>query len=281
MAEAEDVVDRFAPEMERYCELLYGPGGRPFGLMFRGEGPQFTARVQRQLRAWRMPNEGLAHYASLVELFEHKRAFLKLEWQQAEQIGQDDHLVAVYFRRRPAVRKIMEYLHRHGVQVDILEQAAHLAQLLEKDSVHFVSAAMCPGQAVRHKLYFSQYVTPERADAVLTRLFEVLTWFEIDTEVRARWARHHHKFIPADRVTTIFVSLSFENNLLVPSIKIDYPNVSPQIAAMLLPTPERPGAEAEMEGLCTLTGIENLSYLGVRLQRTGPLSLKYYADFET
>lgn len=276
IAEAEIVADMFAPDMQRYCEFIQGAGCR--GLMITGEGPQFTARAQALMQAWDMPLEGAAFHASLAELFDHKRAFLKLEWHNKEKVEHVEHLIAFYFRRRPSVKNYLEHLQQHNVQVDILKQILYLAEWLEKDSIHFAAAAVRPDRAVRHKLYFSQYITPEETDNVLHRLLEAMQRFDINSEARRHLAQHHHRLVSSEQATTIFVSVSFENKTLIPSLKIDYPDVSPQACAALLPPDKQNEAEAEVSNLCAGIGIKNLSYLGVRLNQTGPIQLKYYAD---
>lgn len=279
-AEAELVADWFAPEMRRYCEFIQGPNETSVGLMVRGEGLGFTTRVQRLMRVWNMPEAGITHHAALAAMFEHKRAFLKLEWHPAEATDQSDHLLAFYFRRRPQVKTVLEYLQQHGVHLDILEGVANVARLLNKNSVHFVATALRPGHHVRHKLYFSQYVTPERFDEVTQRLQAVLAYFRIAPDVQRAWAHYHTSLLVPDQVTTIFVSVSFEQDVLVPSVKFDYPEVEPQVCLEMLPPAERGRAGAEIQALCQTVGLERLSYLGVRLNQFGPLRLKYYADFK-
>lgn len=274
-AEAELVADLFGPEMRRYCEFVQAPAGGPVGLMVRGEGTNFSERVQHLLRAWHMPAAGLAHHAALAHLFEHKRAFLKLEWQPSLKDGPAEHLAAFYFRRRPAVKTMLTRLQQDGVQRAVLEQVAELARLLHKDSIHFVAAALRPGRAIRHKLYFSQYVTPENAGLILQRLTQALAWFGTKPD---KLYETHRSLIPEDRATTFFVSLSFEADRLIPSLKLDYADVSPEQAASWLPVSDRPAVAQEVRRFCRTVGVEKLSYLGVRFHRAGPITLKYYGD---
>lgn len=278
-ADGERVAEMFAPEMRRYCEFIQGPGGTPVGFMVRGERLDFTLRAQRLMAAWQMPSAGIAHHAALAAMFEHKRAFLKLEWHKSETVGQRERLIAFYFRRRPAVKDMLGYLQQHGVRLDILERVADVARLLDKNSIHFVAAALRPDHQARHKLYFSQYVTPERFDDVTRRLQTVLTLFDIHPDVQSNWSRHHTALLSPDEISTMFVSVSFERDAFIPSVKLDYPKVEPQVCLELLPPKERARAEIEIRALCDSVGLDRLSYLGVRLHRSDPLELKYYADF--
>lgn len=274
------VADLFIADMGRYCELIQGPGGTPLGFMVRGEGFDFTLRAQRVMEAWHMPPAGIAHHAALAAMFEHKRAFLKLEWHYSETTGQSEHLIAFYFRRRPSVKDVLTYLQQGGVQRTILERVAEAAGLLDKNSIHFVAAALRPGRQVRHKLYFSQYITPERFDDVTRRLQAVLAHFDMAPAVQHEWAQHHTGLLSPEQVTTLFVSISFEHDLLVPSVKFDYPEVKPQSCLPLLPPGQRDKAATELEALCHTAGLEKLSYLGLRLHPSGPPGLKYYADLD-
>lgn len=277
--DGEQAAAMFAPEMRRYCEFIQGPGGASLGFMVRGERLDFTLRAQRLMEAWQMPSAGIAHHAALAAMFEHKRAFLKLEWHKSETGDQSERLIAFYFRRRPAVKDVLGYLQQRGVKLDILERVAEVARLLSKNSIHFVAAALRPGHPVRHKLYFSQYVTPERFDDVTRRLQAVLTLFDIQPDVQRDWSRHHTALLSPAEINTIFVSVSFEQDVLISSVKLDYPKVEPQLCLDLLPPNERARAEVEIQALCNSVGLDRLSYLGVRLNPSGPLRLKYYVDF--
>jgi hypothetical protein len=77
-AEADEPATLFAPEIERYCELIRGVKPPALGLMTKGSGESFTARARQLLRAWDMPDAGVAHLDALAERFEHTNAFLKL-----------------------------------------------------------------------------------------------------------------------------------------------------------------------------------------------------------
>lgn len=276
--EAALVADVVAQELVRYGELIQGPGGDPIGLMVRGDGEDFTARAERLMRAWAMPADAVASYRSLATWLEHINGFLKLEWHAAGGANGRDRLIAYYFRRRPPVHEVVAYLRGHGVHEQALKRVGMLAGILEKGSVHFVAAAMRPCRELRHKLYFSQYLTPAETEAVQTRLREAMERFEVGAESRDLLARHFRALAPPERTETLFVSVSFTATEMVPGLKLDFPGVAPETAAALLPEPERPIAEAETRGLCSLLGRDRLSYLGVTLHPSQPPRLKYYAD---
>jgi len=277
-ADALAVADMFAPELRSYCELVQAPGAASIGLMFRGEDRSFSQRTLVLMEAWGMPPEGIEQFGIWADLFEHKRAFLKLEWHRSAQTGQIERLIAFYFRRRPAVGKALGSLQSRGVRLEVLDRVARLASLLGKASVHFVSGALRPGHALRHKFYFSQYLTPDTAPLLSSRVLAAMEWFGVDPGARALIGQHHATLAAPDREATIFVSCSFTATAFIPSMKIDYPDVAPAAAAALLPIRARGAAEAEIATLCTAAGLERLSYLGVRLNQAGPPGLKYYAD---
>jgi hypothetical protein len=276
--EAALVADVLAQELARYGELIRGPGGDPIGLMVRGEGEGFTARAERLMRAWAMPADAIASYRSLAAWLEHINGFLKLEWHAARDQSGCDRLIAAYFRRRPPVDEVVAYLRGQGVHEGALERVGTLAGILEKGSVHFVAAAMRPCRELRHKLYFSQYLTPDETGAVQTRLREAMERFAVGVESRQLLARHFSALAPPERTETLFVSVSFTATEMVPGLKLDFPGVAPETAAALLPAAERTVAAAEMRDLCSVLDLDRLSYLGVTLHPDLPPRLKYYAD---
>jgi hypothetical protein len=276
--EAALVANVIAPEMNRYGELIQGPGGAPIGLMVRGDGEDFTARAERLMRAWAMPDGAIAAYRALAEWLEHLNGFLKLEWHPARAGHDCERLIAYYFRRRPPVEEVVAHLRGHGVDRDILKRVVAFAGLLEKGSVHFVAGAMRPDRELRHKLYFSQYLTPEESTSVEHRLRKAMERTGVAAESRDLLMHHHRNLAPPECVATLFVSISFAAAAMVPGLKLDYPDVAPETAAALLPDGERTVAAAEMRDLCSLIGLDRLSYLGVTLHPDRPPGLKYYAD---
>ena len=271
-AEADGPATLFAPEIERYCELIRGVEQPAFGLMTKGSGESFTARARQVLRAWDMPDAGVAHLDALAESFEHTNAFLKLEW------APHGRLAAFYFRRRPAVEEVAGLLAARGVPDAVLARVLGVAGLLEKDSVHFVAAALRPGSEVHHKLYFSQYVTPERRVGVLRRLLAVADALGLEPAAVERLAELHGRLLPIGREATAFVSIACTDAAFVPGIKIDYPQVDRATCLELVPALLRDKIGADIELLCAAAGVDALSYVGVRCPAEGALGVKLYAD---
>lgn len=280
VTKAIEVAQIFRPEMAQYCEFIQGPGGTPIGFMCRGEDHAFTDRAEILMRQWQAPEEQIMHYLSMAEMFEHKRSFLKLEWHHRTNSKQIEHLVAFYFRRRPSVKEWLNYLQIIGIDRAILNTMALLADTLEKESIHFVSGAIRPSLPIRHKLYFSQYVKPASYAAVLRRLLQVMNFFEIDPISLARLVQYHSALVPPDRITTIFVSFSFTTTEIIPSVKIDYPNVPFKICPSLVDEKQRQLIAAEARRIITMLNVTDLSYLGVRLYQAKPPTIKYYVDYE-
>jgi hypothetical protein len=244
--------------------------------MTRGEDAGFTERARATLVQLGMPDEAVAHHRALAEWFEHVRAFLKLEWHVGPAGAAP--LAACYFRRRPPVDEVLARLARWGVGTAGRELAMDVGRILEKDTVHFVSAAFRPGNAVHHKLYFSQYLTPDTADRVAARIARVFRLFGIPHDVEERWRRNHDRTVHLDE-STLFLSVSFTADATSPSFKIDYPEVAPVRAAVWLPEPEQLDAIHEAEAACALVGCPAVSFLGVRFAPDRPApSLKYYCD---
>lgn len=279
------VADLFEQELDEYAELVVGPSRGaaapdPVGFMTRGEGAGFTERAASVLQRFDVPPASREHHRFLAELFEHKRAFFKVEWHR----GPDGGVVpaaSCYFRRRPEVETVMSALGRRGLDPTIQDELRALASTLDKRSIHFVAAALKPGSPIHHKLYFSQYVTRATRPLVAERLARLLARIGESAEVRAERQRAHEHMLPAlgdDGETTIFVSLSFTDRERLPGIKIDYPETTPAQAAVWARDPDRPQVEREARMACASLGRARLSYLGVRLQGDRPASLKYYVD---
>lgn len=280
------LTEMFAAELDQYAELIVGPGGRPVGFMTRGEGPMFTERVRLALEQLDLPAAARAHHQALAQWFEHKRGFFKAEWHSAGPGLPLEPLAAIYFRRRPPVEAVLERLDGWGVPAAVASAAAELGAILEKETIHFVSAAFRPGHPVHHKLYFSQWVTAETREAVTARLIRVFEYYGFGPAAIAAWKDHHERCVlPHD--STLFVSMSCAADGVSRSFKIDYPDLSSALAAGWLPEPERAAVRRDGDLAQAMTGTRLMSFLGVRFtpdldepERLTP-ALKYYCDVPT
>jgi hypothetical protein len=172
------------------------------------------------------------------------------------------------------VESVLLDLQHQGVDAKILDRIALVANLLNKESVHFVAAAMRPQQELCHKLYFSQYITADQDEVVLNRLLTLMKWFGIELTAQRFLAQFHRVLLGTNPDSTIFVSISFTSAQFTPAIKIDYPQVSPAMCAAVA----TPAVETEVQKFCTSVGKQNLSYLGIRFSQSGAISFKYYLD---
>lgn len=270
-------LDRFAPELDDYAELIVGPAEKKandngvLGFMTRGEGPEFTARVQQTLAELDLPPEARAHHAALAEWFDHKRAFFKIEQHP------DGPLAACYFRRRPTVDEVLLRLLRQKVAPVVRNRVMEVAARLAKGTVHFVSAAFRPDQPVHQKLYFSQWVTPATAVQVTSRIASVFDLYGLG-EAQAGWRARHATTVPPGE-STLFLSLSFTADTLSPSFKIDYPAVGAVRAAAWLAPKDQDAVVQAIEHARPQVNAPNTTFLGVRFHpgRFEP-TLKYYFD---
>lgn len=270
----------FLPELAGYCELVSGPAGLPVGFMTRGEDESFTRRAADVMRRWQISASQIERFVGQASFFEHKRAFLKLEWSPGPP-GRVEHLVAHYHRRRPSVEVMRRRYHEAGVAAAPLERLGTLADLLGKTTIHFVAGALRPGTDPHHKLYFSQYATPETRDAGARRLAQVLSLFEIEDKAARAHLDLHARVLPRSEACTYFVSMRFTDRALLPEVKIDYPQVPPSLL-----TASAAPSEADMllrtsTALCASAGIRTLSFVGVALAPRAPTRFKLYADLPT
>lgn len=271
-------IDMFASELAAYGEVILDPGSEVVGFMTRGEGESFTQRVQMILQSMGMPPEALAHHAYLADWMEHLRAFFKVEWHTSGDTVTP--LAACYFRRRPEVETVLAKLHACGVSTARQDELRQIAASLDKDTVHFVAAAFRPGSTPHHKLYFSQYVTWQTKTIVEDRIERLFDRLGGSPELRALWRRVHRKTFADVDETTCFVSVNFTEDQRMPWFKVDYPEVSPELAAEWAPPAHRELIVRGVRTACAAARSKRLSFLGVQLGASGSYPrLKYYADF--
>jgi hypothetical protein len=177
---------------------------------------------------------------------------------------------------------VLAKLHARGVSTARQDELRQIAHSLEKDTVHFVAAAFRPDHAIHHKLYFSQYVTDETKPIVEERIERLFDRLGGQGDLRALWRRAHRKLFLQHHETTCFVSVNFTDDQRLPWFKIDYPEVSPELAAEWAPPEQRELVRRDAQAACDAARSARLSFLGVRIGATGSYpQLKYYADFPT
>jgi hypothetical protein len=267
------LTDLFAEWLDRYAEIIVGPGGKPVGFMTHGEGPEFTERVRLALERLDMPAEAREHHQTLAAWMEHKRGFFKAEWQRTE--AGVEPLAAIYFRRRPQVGAVLDHLDLDAVAADRIRD---FAGTLDKDTIHFVSAAFRPNHPVHHKMYCSQWVTDATRAEVAARIPRLFDMFGTHAGARAVWHAQHDRCVGTD-ATTVFVSTSVTRGEVSPSFKIDYPDLAPDVLAAWLPEASRRPAVEDARRTMTLAGTKRVTFTGVRFSpdQAHP-SLKYYGD---
>lgn len=268
-------VERFTGDLEQYAELIVHPTAEVAGFMTRGEDAGFTERAAAMLE--QISPAGAAHHQALARWFQHRRAFFKIEWHRVD--DRLEPLAACYFRRRPHIDDALLRLSVAGVDDRICARVAAVADALDKETVHFVSAAFRPAHPVRHKLYFSQYVTPETRKAVAGRVEGLFDRFELSDALRERWRAQHGRCVPGVGDSTIYVSVSFEAERMLPSFKIDYPGVPATRAAWWVDAADRAAMLDAADRACALAGTRDISYLGVRFEQGRDVpTVKLYCD---
>lgn len=264
------------PELESYGEVIAAVEQNAAGLLVRGEGESFTERVGELMGGWGMSDEARHYHRHLATAFEHKRVFLKLEWCEVD--GRIERQIAVYYRRRPHVHEALQILTRFAGYGLPLETFRELGSILGKDTVHFVAFTARPDRPLWHKFYFSQYVTPESYGRVEARLQRAVEHVAPNSGPVARWAAYRDRLAPVYRSCTLFVSRAISEDGVDGSIKLDYPDVSPVVAAGLLDGTGGNRAASRLRRVCEATDRQTLSYLGVRLGAGSQVVLKGYAD---
>jgi hypothetical protein len=273
---ASALVDLFGHELDGYAELISGPGETVTGFMTRGEGAPFAERVRIVFAELGLGAAAYERFAALSTWFAHRRGFLKIEWHLGD--AGCEPLVACYFRRRPAVAEALVRLGELGVGPASLARVRMVSEMLDKATIHFVSAAFRPGRPVHHKVYFSQMADAIGRPAAAVRLERVFDLFEIAGPGRERW-RELHETMLGGGAPTWFVSTSCVADQPSENFKIDYPEVAAAHAVLWRPADERAARAAEIERVCSRAGTQALSFLGVRFfPGDAAPAIKYYAD---
>lgn len=276
-ARAAALVDRFGDELDAYAELIAGPDDQVVGFMTRGEGAGFTERARLALAELGLGAAAQDHHAALSAWFEHQCGFVKFEWARAPAGAAP--VVACYFRRRPSVADALARLAELGVGPRSRARVEALAGVLDKRTVHFVSAAFRAGQLPGHKLYFSQLAAGEARGALATRIERVFDLFEIDGPARQRWRALHDAMLGPGEPTAFVSTTLGAGDAPSPSFKLDYAEVSAAAASRWWAPGDGPARVREIERLCARAGARSLSFLGVRFAPGAAApAIKYYAD---
>ena len=138
------------------------------GAMVNGDGPDHCQRVLRVMAHFGHPDLGRA--TEWMERFEGRRVFMKVDFGP-----QGPSELSLYFRRRPPVEKVLQWLNQDGVDRKSLLGIAHTAQILSCPKVHFVAQSWtlegeesgldCPAEAsASTKPKVGPQVTPTRVD---------------------------------------------------------------------------------------------------------------------
>ncbi|MFT5582475.1 MAG: hypothetical protein ACI9VR_000051 [Cognaticolwellia sp.] len=127
------------------------------GAMINGDGPDYCERVLRLMAHFGLQNAGrpdLARATLWMNRFEGRRVFLKVDFGAS-----GPREISLYFRRRPPVETVLQWLNQDGVDRKSLLGIAHTAQILGCPKVHFVAQSWTlegESRALEHKLYFAQ-----------------------------------------------------------------------------------------------------------------------------
>ena len=263
----------FLAELTRYCELVSGPGGAPIGLMIRGEDESFTARATALMRARGLPDDSVARFLEQSAFFEHKRAFLKVEWAAGPDGGGAERLVAYYHRRRPSVAVAQQRYLGFGSR-----PRRSSASASSPGCWALVHSLRRGGDAPRTSAAPQALLLPVRdaGDDGGGRPADrgAMNLAGIDPVTAAAQLEQHARMLPAVEACTIFVSMKFTDQGLLPGMKIDYPQVTLDWLATCAAGGDRATTLATGRSLCAAAGTSALSFVGVALSPRRAPALK-------
>ena len=215
---------RRSERLKDYFELSVDPRGRSLGIMTRGEGQRLAFRVTRFMEENGIPEQGLRRFLVRAKVFEYKNIFFKVE---ADAQGMREF--STYFRRRPTLDVAHACLADAGVNAADVGLMEAVAEVLEKETVHFgygrLASGGTHGEGVllparrRAGTGFEQRRRCDPTDAADCSLWTL-------TGVSCRDAPP-------------LVSLGYANGELLPGLKLDIHGVDPLIVRNLLSDPEQ------------------------------------------
>ncbi len=253
-------VAAFSERLKDYFELSIDPVGCSLGIMTRGEGQPFAYRVTRFMEENGIEERALRRFLVRAKVFEYKNIFFKVE---VDARGMREF--STYFRRRPTLAVAHACLADSGVDPDGVGLMEAVAEVLNKDTVHFVATAASRQGGLMEKVYFSQ---PEESDS-WDRIRAAAALCDLSDPDWAPLDAHREEL----QGRTAFVSLGYANGALVPGLKIDIHGVDPLVVRNLL-------VDAEQRHRADLarssSGDLRHSYVGFRLAPGQPLGIKAY-----
>ncbi len=154
---------------------------------------------------------------------------------------------------------------------DVLEKLREAARLLGKRTVHFAAVAHDTEGWTERRIYLSQFHGGPGEDG-WDRLAAVARLVGVPAPPRAA---HRATLGPPGR--SWFVSLRFQEDRLIPVLKVDYEALDPAVLRGWLPGDRLAGAEARARALLAAAGSARLSHLGIRCRADGSRQAKFYA----
>ena len=145
------VVAAFSERLKSYFELSIDPVVPSLGVMTRGEGQAVAFRVARFMEEGGISEQGLRRFLVRAKVFEYKNIFFKVE---ADERGLREY--STYFRRRPSLEVAHACLADSGVDAEGVGLMEAVAEVLEKDTVHFLATAASRQGGLMETVYFSQ-----------------------------------------------------------------------------------------------------------------------------
>jgi len=254
-------VGAFSERLKDYFELSVDPRSVSLGVMTKGEGQAYAYRVTRFMEENGIPEPALRRFLVRAKYFEYRNVFFK-----AEVDGRGLREFSTYFRRRPPIQVAHAMLADSGVDGDSIGLMEAVAEVLEKQTVHFVGTAATRSGHLLEKVYFSQ-------SDVLASWDQIHTAATLCGLSDADWAPLAD-IRPVLEGHTSFVSLSFADGVIQPGLKLDVHDVAPGVVKALVPH------EAEQERADLPRAVfahSDHSYVGIRLMPGEPVRVKTYA----
>jgi hypothetical protein len=261
------VLTRFADAWPNYLEYQISFPSGEFALITLGRTPQFLETITTYLQEIGGDDTALAIFQNMRQYVGQATWGLKLVLSHHPE-------VQLYVKKPLPIPEVLFWLRqRQGVADTAGEIIEAVATQLEKSHTHFVGADFTPGQPVRYQIYFTQYLTADKA--VQKRIQQAMACLGLSTAAQKQFDRYHP--LLAQPEYTLWLSVGLFNQQIMPSVKLDYSGVRLGVVGLLMEDLNlSPSQRDVLAQIGEQLGVDTADYLGLRLTDGQPPQISLY-----
>ena len=243
-------IDRFAPWWLDYLEYQLPLQKPELAIITLGRNAHFVDTIIAQMGAFGVHEAAIAHFQQLANWLPNVVWGVKLTLTPQPE-------VQVYAKHPLPLEQLALWLRLRNVSNAVIEQIVSIGRLLEKSHLHFFGADFSSGSDVAYQIYFTQWMRDDNDR--FGRIAQVAQQISLNASIEPI---HQQLAKPNE---TLWISFTVAHGQLLPTLKIDYPDVSlasaPTICDQLAidPTHYQPVLFA-----CDLLRTTSADFMGVR-----------------